>query len=334
VQTCPALIWNRLVVIQISAGLIRPNPAARCFLAKARSGVASLMKTEVKKIDSTKREISVEVSGDIVKDKFEDVFKRIAKEAKVSGFRPGHVPRDILEKHYSSYAHEQALKELVPNVYNQAIEKERLDCIELPEIFDVKLDRNSLSFKAKVEVNPEINLGNYKNIKVSYKKIEISADDIKRNLDSLKETRKIDTLDDNIAKSLGYPNLIELEKAMEKQIYIQKENLQRQRIENEIIEAITQGLDFKLPQALINRQLQDLVRQAKLDLALKGVPREKIDEEEKTISQELEPEAKRQVKVYLVLTEIAKRENILLDDHMPHQVMEFLLKEANWIEVS
>ena len=47
------------------------------------------MKTEVKKIDATKREVSIAVEGDIVKNKFEDVFKKIGLEAKVPGFRPG-----------------------------------------------------------------------------------------------------------------------------------------------------------------------------------------------------------------------------------------------------
>ena len=55
------------------------------------------MKTEVKKIDNSTREINVEVTGDVVKNKFEDVFKRISQEAKVPGFRPGHAPRDMLE---------------------------------------------------------------------------------------------------------------------------------------------------------------------------------------------------------------------------------------------
>jgi trigger factor len=290
------------------------------------------MKTEIKKLDSTKREISVEASGDMVKNKFDDVFKEIAKNAKVPGFRPGNAPRDILEKHYSSHAHELVLKELIPELYNQAIEKEGLNVLELPNIFDVKLDRNSLSFKATVEISPEILVKNYKGLEVTYKKIEVNADEIKRSIDSLKEARKVDTVDDNFAKGLGYPGLQELEKTIEKQIYIQKENHERQRIESEIIEKITKDLDFKLPQSLINRQLQDLVRQAKLDLALKGVPREKIEEEEKTLSQQLEPEAKRQVKIYLVLSAIAKKENISLDDHMPQKVIEFLLRDADWKE--
>lgn len=292
------------------------------------------MKTEVKKIDSTKREVSVEVSGDIVKNKFDDIFAKIAKEAKVPGFRTGHAPRDILEKHYSDFAHEQALKELIPDVYHQAIEKEGIEVIELPEISEVKLDRNSLSFKAKVEVSPEIALKNYKGLKVNYKKITVSEDETKRQVDALKESHKIDAIDDNFAKSLGYPDFNELQSAVQRQIYIQKENLQRQKIETEIIENITKDLDFKLPESFIKRQLQELVRQAKLDLALKGVSREQIEEQEKALSGQLEPEAKKQVKVYLVLGAIAKKENISIDDHMPRKVIEFLLKEADWQETS
>ncbi len=67
-------------------------------------------------------------------------------------------------------------------------------------------------------------------------------------------------------------------------------------------------------------------------MALRGSTLEKIDEQEKALHEQLEPEAKRQVKIYLVLSAIAKKENIPQDDHMPHKVMEFLLKEASWQE--
>jgi FKBP-type peptidyl-prolyl cis-trans isomerase (trigger factor) len=288
------------------------------------------MKTEVKKLDNTKREVIVEVSGDIVKNKFEEIFQKISKDAKVPGFRPGHAPRDILEKHYSSNVHEQVLKELVPEVYNEAIKKEGLDCIDYPQISDVKLDRVNLSFKATVEVSPEIQVKNYKGLKVNYKNISVTPDEIKRNIDTLKETKKVDNIDDNFARSLGYPGVAELDKAVERQVFAQKENQQRQTIENEIVESITKELDFKLPASLVSRQSQELLRHAKLDLAMKGFPREKIDEQEKELLKNLEPQAKDQVKVYLVLSEIAKKENIPQDDNMPRRVIEFLLKEADW----
>lgn len=292
------------------------------------------MKIEVKKLDGVKCEVKVEVSGEQVKNKFEEVFSQIAKEAKVPGFRPGKAPRDVLEKHYAAVVHEQVLKELVPDVYNQAIEAEKLDCIELPQITDVKLDRTNLSFKAVVEITPEIAIKNYKNQKINFKTISVSGDEIKRQIDSVKEARKVEVLDDKFSRSLGYPDLAELEKAVERQIFISKENKERARIENELIDNLTKGLEFKLPLGLVERQTQDMLRQSKIDLAMKGVPRDKIDEQEKLLLEGIEPEAKKQVKVYLVLSQIAKKENIPLDDHLPARVMEFLLREADWQVIS
>lgn len=288
------------------------------------------MKREVKKIDGTTREMTIEVSGDSVTHKFEEVFAKIAKETKVAGFRPGHAPRNIIEKHYASHAHEQVLKELVPDVYSRAIQEEKLDVIEMPKISEVRLDRNSLSFKAVVSVSPEVAIKNYRGIKVDYQKASVSGDEVKRSIESLKESRKVDSIDDNFARSLCYPALSDLEKAIERQIFSQKENSLRQNVENQIIENLLKQVNFNLPQTMVKRQLEELVRQAKLDLALKGMPREKLDEQEQEMVKELEPEAKRQVKVYLILSEIAKKENIPLDNNMPRKIMEFLLKEADW----
>lgn len=291
------------------------------------------MKTEIKQLDNSKVEISIEVVGDVVKNKFEDVFKKIGQEAKVSGFRPGHAPRDILEKKFSHLANEQVLKEMLPDIYDQAVKEHSLSVVNLPDISDVKLERNSLSFKAIVEITPEIHLKDYKRIKINYKKIEVSSDDVKRNIDGLKESKKADVVDDKFARILGYPDTAELERAVEKQIFIQKENQQRQKIENEIVQSLTAELDFKIPESLVRRQMEDLLKQSKLDLAMRGFTREKIEDQEKEMIKKLEPIAKNQVKVYLIFAEIAKRENIAIDEHMSNKVMELLLREADWVLV-
>ena len=288
------------------------------------------MKIEVKKADNNKREINIEVSGDVVKNKFDGIFAKIAKEAKVPGFRPGNAPRDIIEKNFSQTAHETVMKELIPDLYNQAIEKEGLDVIELPEIYDVKLDRTTISFKARVELFPQIEVKDYKGIKIDYKKISVSEDEIKRSLDSVKESHKVQNPDDSFAKSLGYPGLAQLKDALTRQMQLQKDNAQRQKIERQVLGHVMKGLDFKLPQSMVDRQLEDLLRQAKIDLALKGVTKEKIDEKESEFSKELLPEAQNQVRMYMVMAAIAKKENIATDDHTPHHVMEFLFKEADW----
>lgn len=291
------------------------------------------MKTEVKKLDSTKCELSVAVSGETVKNKFEEIFSQLAGKAKIPGFRPGKAPRDVLEKHFASSVHEQVLKELIPDVYNQAVEAEKLDVIEMPKITEVKLDRGSLSFKAVVEVSPEIALKDYRKQKVGYKVLTADADEVKKHIDSIKESRKAEALDDKFSRSLGYPTMSDFEKAVERQILITKENQERQRIEAELIDGLLKNLEFKIPESLISRQTQDMLRQTKLDLAMKGIPREKIDEQEKLLLESIGPQAKKQVKTYLVLSQIAKKEGIAVDDHMPAKVMEFLLREADWQEI-
>jgi len=290
------------------------------------------VKIEVKKLDNEKRELNIEVSGDIVSKKFDDVYKEIGKEAKVPGFRPGNAPLDMLQKHYSSLAHEQVIKDLVPELYNQAIEKENLDVIELPQISEVSLLADRISFKARVQLAPEIKLKNYRKIRLNYKRIEVGQDEISRSLDSLKESHKVPSLDDIFAKGMGYPDLNELKAALERQIYLQKENAQRQELESRIIEAITKEVEFNIPQSMVSRQLDDLVKQAKLDMALRGMPRQQIDGQEAEMKKHFQPQAQEQVKVYLVLAEVAKKESIAIDEHMPRRVMEFLLKEAEWTQ--
>jgi len=291
------------------------------------------MKTEVKKVDGSKREIAVELKGETVTQKFNEAFQKIAKDARVAGFRQGHVPRDILEKNFSTQAHQMVLEELLPDTYNEAIHKEGLDVVELPTITDVRLERDSLSFKATVEIRPQIQLKDYKGIKIHYKPVMVTNEEIKHSIDSLREARKLDAADDSLARRLGYPNLKELERAVEQQIFIQKTNHERQHIEKEVMEKVTQGLEIKVPASMVKRQLEELLRQAKIDLALKGVPHEKIEEQEQELRKNLEAEARKSVEAYLVLSAIAQKENIPLDDHMPAQVMEFLMKEADWREL-
>ena len=116
------------------------------------------MKIEVKKTEQGKRELAIEVSGEVVSKKFDHIYNEIAKEAKIPGFRPGKAPRDLLEKHYSSLAHEEVLKNLIPEVYGQAIDAEKLEVVDLPQISVVKLERDKLSFTATVEIKPEIRI--------------------------------------------------------------------------------------------------------------------------------------------------------------------------------
>ncbi len=287
------------------------------------------MKTQVKKIDQHKRELTVHVEGDVVKQKFDQVYKKINKEAKVPGFRAGNIPRDILEKQFSNIAHQEILKELLPEVYNQALGEAGLEPVSMPEISEINLQKDSLSFKANLEVKPKIDLKNYKRLPVNYKPIQVSDDEINKALDKLKQNYN-QLSDDEFSHSLGYPNLGTLRDVLERQIYLEKTRAQRINLENGIIEALFKQVNFQIPSSLINQQLESLVKQAQLDLTLRGMNKEELEKQTPQLRKNLEPQAKRQVEIFLVLEEVARRENIVRDEKMTNQVIEFLLRQADW----
>jgi FKBP-type peptidyl-prolyl cis-trans isomerase (trigger factor) len=289
------------------------------------------LKTQVKKIEQHKRELTVQVEGDIVREKFDQVYKRINKEAKVPGFRPGNIPRDILEKHYSNIAQQEILKELLPLVYEQALNEVRLEPISLPEISQVNLGKDSLSFKANLDVKPKIDLKNYKGLRVKYRQVVVTEDEIDQALDKLKQAKE-EVSSEDFAHSLGYPDMEALRGVLERQIYLEKAREQQINLENSIIEQLRKQVNFQIPSGLINQQLESLVKQAELDLALRRMSKEEIEKQTPQLRNNLEPKAKSQVRIFLVLEEVARRENITRDDKMTQRVIEFLLREADWRE--
>jgi len=291
------------------------------------------MKTDIKKLDNSKVELNIEVGSELIKAKFDKVYGRLQKEIRIPGFRPGKAPRDIIQKHHANLARQEALKELVPEAYKKAIEKENLDVVDLPKISDIQFQELSLSFKATVEIKPCVKIKDYKGLKIKFKKTEVTKGELTRYVDSLKENRQIKEYDERFAKRLGYPDIMNLEKALESQILIQKESANRQDVELQIIQQLIKGASLSLSSSLVNRRFEELLSEAKVNLALQGKTKEEIATLEPELETKLKPEAENQVRIFLILEEIAKQEGIPQDNQMSQRVMEFLLAEANWEEV-
>jgi len=288
------------------------------------------MKVEIKKLDSCKRQLNIEVDREKVKQKFDEVYNRIGKEIRIKGFRTGKAPRHILERDYKDLASQEVLKELIPQVCKEVIEENRLSIIDLPQISDIHIDRESLIFKASCEVKPEIKIDGYRNIKVNYKKIEVSGDEIKKVIQALKEERKEENLTDEFAHRFGCSDLRELEEMIQAQIYLERHNLQRQSLEEQIIQNLLKLTSFPPPSSLVDRRLNELVEREKIDLALRGIREDEIKKRESELREKLKDTAEKQVRVFLILEKIAQEENFILDENMPRNVMEFLLSQAVW----
>lgn len=274
--------------------------------------------------------LDIEVQEEQVKKKFDEVYEKIGQEAKVPGYRQGKVPRPILEQQHGSLAKEEVIKSLITESYEKSVKDENIEVIDLPQITDVKLEGKVLTYKAEVEVKPEIKIKKYKGLSLKKKEIKVEPSEIEEYIKQLKKGRGEEIADDRLAKSLGYRNNDELRDCLQKQLFLKKENEERARLEKDLIDQAVKNSSFQVPKTLVEKRKHELEHQAEHQMADYGLTPERIQERIKEFAPKFGAEAEEQVKVFLVLEAIAKLEKIPQDDHVLNKVIEFLFAEAEW----
>ncbi|MBF0488998.1 MAG: hypothetical protein HQL15_00085 [Candidatus Omnitrophica bacterium] len=294
------------------------------------------MKVEVKKVDALTRELKFEVPRERVTKAMDEVYNEINKHAKVKGFRPGKVPRHILTASHGKMAQEETIKKLIPEAYHQGIGEQQLDPIDLPEISAVDLKDGVLTFIATLDLRPEVKIDHYKGIKVKPQDNKVSEEEVNKTLEFFKKGQgdKEVTVDDAFAKGMGFPSLQDFKDALSRQLQMDKDRKNRMEIENQIVEELVKNAKLTVPQSLVKRQLIYRTQEALKRFKNHNLSADELKNKEEEIRKELEKVVERDVKVYLILEEIAKLEKIEANEkgQVAGQVIELLLKEAKWEE--
>ena len=79
------------------------------------------MKVEVTDVEPCKRRVAVEAPLEVVKKEWEQAYGRIRKQARLPGFRQGHVPRSLVKVRFADDVRREVAEHLVPEVYRQAL---------------------------------------------------------------------------------------------------------------------------------------------------------------------------------------------------------------------
>src|SRR4051794_5977235 len=153
------------------------------------------MKSTVEPLDKTDGnegrtlvKLSVEVDEAEFDRDIDAAFKRIAREVRIPGFRPGKAPRRLLEARVGSdVARQEALRESLPDYYAAAVKDADLDAIAPPEI-DITSGEESgpVVFDAVVEVRPQIQVPGYAGLQVTIPNPNVSDEDIDFQVDRLR----------------------------------------------------------------------------------------------------------------------------------------------------
>jgi trigger factor len=148
----------------------------------------ALVKVAVEELEACKRRLAVEAPADVVQKEWERAYGRVQKQARLPGFRKGHVPRSLVKLHFADDVRREVAEHLIPDVYRQALSEARLDPVNEPDLTEVKLEENApLSFVAVVEVKPAIALGEYKGVEVQHAASAVTDDEVAATLEQMRE---------------------------------------------------------------------------------------------------------------------------------------------------
>ena len=146
------------------------------------------MKVEITDVESCKRRVAVEAPLEVVKKEWEQAYGRVQKQARLPGFRKGHVPRSLVKVHFADEVRREVAEHLIPEVYRQALTEARLDPVNEPDIQDLRLAEDApLSFVAVVEVKPAIVLADDTGVEVEHAPTPVTSEHVDETVERMRE---------------------------------------------------------------------------------------------------------------------------------------------------
>ncbi len=148
------------------------------------------MRATAEPVEGNRVRLSVEVDEVEVDDALDATVRRLSRQVRVPGFRPGRVPRPVLEARLggATALRQQALSDALPDLYARAVQDADVDPISAPEI-DITSgeDGGPVTFDAVVEVRPEVAIPGYAGLEVTIPTLSVTDEDVDHQVDRIRE---------------------------------------------------------------------------------------------------------------------------------------------------
>lgn len=290
---------------------------------------------EIKKLDKGMVEIKGEIDAEVFESFREKALKHLGEHVKVDGFRPGHIPANIVEKNVGEMAVLEEMAQMaLSKSYPRILEENKIDAIGYPQINITKLAKgNPLGYTITVATLPEVKLADYKSIAKELNKedVKVEVTDVEfegvmKNVKIMKQKEDakgaeipadapLPDIDDEYVKKLGgFADLADFKTKIMENIRSEKEVRAKDKRRLEIIEKIIEKTPMDVPEILIDSEIAKMQSKMKSDIEGMGL---KYDDYIKNLGKTPEDmkkdwreNAEKRAKLQLVVGEIAKAENI------------------------
>ena len=146
------------------------------------------MKVQVNDAERSQKELLVEIPYEVFETAADKELDTLLPKAKIHGFRPGKAPREIARKQFSHQIKSQAIEKVINEAVQDALTSNNIVPISQAHISDVVFEENKpITFTAKVDVFPKVELNTYKDFNFKKVTVEISDGDIDDALITLQE---------------------------------------------------------------------------------------------------------------------------------------------------
>lgn len=160
--------------------------------------------TKKELIEKNKYEVEFSVEKNVFDAAVDKAYKKAVKNINVPGFRKGKAPKSVIEKMYGTGVfYEDAINDIIPTAYPEAIKEAELEVVGQPEFDIVSIDENGIVLKAIVFVKPEVEIKDYLGIEVTKTIVPVTDDEIDREIQTVRERNARETEITDRAAEMG-----------------------------------------------------------------------------------------------------------------------------------
>ncbi len=144
------------------------------------------MKVTVQKLPKSQVKLTIEVPSERVEKFMQKAAEQVSMHFKIPGFRPGHVPLDVLKQHVNEQGIEAHMLDIaLPETYTEAVMKEKLQVVSRPKV-DIKT-KNPLVYEATVAIYPDVSVTGYDKISIKKEEPKVEEKDVDQVLEDIRK---------------------------------------------------------------------------------------------------------------------------------------------------
>jgi len=144
------------------------------------------MKVEVASLDRVRKSIEVILDEEKLAKMREEIYEGLKKRAKIKGFRPGKVPKSVIQAYYRDYIDDELKRKMVEETMGDALSETNVTPVSEPRVQFVE-EASRFGYTMECEIVPEIELPSYEGIEVEVEPIRVTDEEMGQRLEAMRE---------------------------------------------------------------------------------------------------------------------------------------------------